>query len=291
MKIADRLLLISFASILLLQIGCATSNYQFGIDQPARLKSSSFRDANFGESASNPIASGGDHPKVDKLERMVQSPRRFFRKVTRRPEPTAAEIERNFNLSVSLSQTYFAANDLTDVFIDVRRYEPAEQWARLKANDEIAPIWKYTGGMLNHLRYTVLPHRAFGRDAYDPFTKTLHLNSAKPAVAVYHASESKQYQQQRFIGTYAVAQRVPLVPIAHSIASASEAISYARATEQTELESELYPATYSRVGAETISEIATLGVFGDISFFEIPFLRLAGRSVGKITGEAVASQR
>jgi hypothetical protein len=290
-QIIGCLLLALIASIVSLQLGCATSHYQFGVANPPPTTTISFSDSSLSEVERNPIVSGGDHPTVDKLERVVQAPRQFFRKVLGKRKPTPAEIEQAREQALALSESYLVANNLSDVLIDVRRYEPAEQWARLKANDEIAPVWKYTGGTLNHIRYTLMPLRAFQRDAYDPFTNTLHLNSTQPTDAIYHAAEAKQYRQQRFLGPYAVAQRIPLFPIPLSIAAASDAISYAKATGQTELESELYPATYSRIGAISVVEVASLGVIPGTSFIEFQLLRLAGRGVGKTTGDAVARQR
>jgi hypothetical protein len=83
-------------------------------------------------------------------------------------------------LSVETIETirrYLEENDLSDVHIAVSRYDPAGHWRRIKANDRIAPGWRYTLGVLDLCGYAVTPRRVFGGNVYSPFANTLSLNS------------------------------------------------------------------------------------------------------------------
>jgi hypothetical protein len=266
--------------------GCATVDYQYGTGAAAQAKSLFVEN-----SVGNPIAIGGEHPVVDRIERFVQSPRRAIRKLIGREEVDATKTEELRGQSIQLSQEYLEANGLTDVHIDVCRYEPAEQWERLKANDRIVPFWKYTGGTLNHIGYAMFPKRAFHADSYDPFTNTLNLNSTQKVNAIYYAAAAKQYRKQELLGTYEFTQHLPVIPLLHSGAVTSDAITYAQANGDWALESQLYPSCYARIGSSSLSQAATLGMISDGPFPTLPLMRLAGGSAGAATGRYVAKQR
>ena len=279
------------AMILLGSSGCATTNYQYGIGEATQPTPIAHPSAKFGNVFNNKVSVGGDHPTVDRIEKMVQTPRRVVGKLFNKEPLTEAETEEARQESIAISQEFLQANGLGDVKIDVRCYEPAEQWRRLKANDEIAPIWKYTGGTINHIGYTLLPRRAFHSNSYNPFTNTLSLNSTDAVDAIYHAADAKQHQKHKHVGAYAMAQRLPVVPIFHTAAVSQDVIGYAKAKQDWELEKKLYPATYSRVGATAVRQAVNFGAISNTAFPRAPLLQLAGRSVGNVTGRLVAKQR
>ncbi len=283
-SLAGLALLLTLACV---SLGCVRDSYQFGVGDASR--GGLFSNGGLPGQAENRLAVGGHHPRIDAIESTVQAPGKWLKKVFRKPEidPSQAEVDRQ--QAVAVAQEYLRANDLSDVNIDVRRYEPAEQWARLQANQRVAPLWKATGGTLSFLSYTLLPRRALHADDYDPFTNTLSLNSTRSTSALYEAAIAKQYRKQPMLGTYAMLQYVPLLPLIHHSQTTSDVLTYARVTEQTELEKELYPTTYARLGGAAVSEtLSVTPLAAGTPFIVAPLMRAAGSTAGAISGQAVA---
>lgn len=261
----------------LLSVGCVSDQYRYGV---ANLQATPF------PTVSNRMAVGGDHPFVDRVESVVQSPRRLVRRIAGRRIRTDVENRILRRQAASLSQSYLSANSLSDVYIDVRRYEPGEQWDRIRKNDRMAPLWKYTGGALAWLNYTLIPRRALQSDRYDVFANTLSINSSRPTSALYQAARAKEFRQHKYLGTYAILQRAPLVPLYHHTRTSSDVLSYARATGQSEdMLEQLYPTTYSRLAAATVSEALFFSPLPDDTPFVVePVTRIIGRAVGGTIG-------
>ena len=245
----------------------------------------------------NPIAVGGHHPRIDQLESIVQAPRRFV--VERLPQKWKNRLENNKSEdarreeAVRVSQEYLSENDLNDVYIDVRRYEPGEQWARLYANDRIAPIWKYTGGSLSLIGYSLFPGRALHRDNYNPYTTTLSINSTRPIRSLLRAGDAKEYHKhQDWLGTYSAAQFLPVVPLVHQWNVSKDVIGYAQTNDRWALERKLYPYVYGDLAGSAVSE--TLGFFpvgkGATQIVAPIALRVLGTGAGRLTGFAKAQE-
>lgn len=272
--------------LLLVATGCGTTQYRYGVSGNSQLSP-----LHSTVTGGNPVSVGGSHRMIDKLERFVQSPRQAYRKLLNRPNYTPAQLDSRLQQSAQLAQQYLSANGLEGINVDVRRYEPAIQWQRLKANDKISPLWKYTGGTISHLRYTLVPKRALRWNSYNAFTDTIHLNSSTVVDSVYYAAEAKQHHNQRFPGAYAMAQYVPIVPLLHSTAVAGDAIQYSRATQDWELERDLIPSSYSKVARVAVIQAISLGAFSNTVFPEVALLRFAGSEAGYAAGKAVANSR
>ncbi|PHQ34891.1 hypothetical protein [Rhodopirellula bahusiensis] len=261
--------------------GCVQSQYRYGVQNSSGSKCAS--------PSCNRVAVGGDHPVVDRIEKVVQSPRRTMRKFLGKDEPTLVEIIQQRSEAFGLAQGYLAINGLDDVYVDVRRYEPGEHWERLKANDRISGFWKYTAGTLDIVGYSLLPGRAFHSDHYSPFTNTLSLNSTDSLDSLYESGLAKQFRKQRLLGTYAVAQRLPFFPLLHHTQTTSDLLTYAREMNDWDLEEELYPATYSQIGQAAVSEaIVVLPAVADEPFYVGGLIGMAGGVVGSVTGNSVA---
>lgn len=261
--------------------GCASGPYQYGVRDVA----STIPSGNAG--GLGVIQSGGHHPVVDRIESIVQAPRRFFRKqFQQQPYDPIAETEAR-QAALNRSVEYLAANGLNDLQIDYRRYEPREQWARLKANDRVAPFWKYTVGALDVARYSIVPDRALHRDRYDPLTNTLSINSTNPNRAVLEAASAKEFAQHQRLGTYAAAQRLPFVNTYHQSNVASDALSYARANEGWEAERRLYPTAYANVAGSLANGLGQIPLVQDAGLNN-PVTNLALRGAGSLAGRAVA---
>lgn len=290
------------ATILLFAFtGCAQKNYQYGLRIDSTLSSSPCVC-----DSPNPIANGEAHAWVDRIENVVQAPRRFFKKHRRRQSDGAMPVgdsvtmethdsPSDFNspdAAIAASTDYLQSNGMDDVYVDVRCYEPQEQWRRLKENDRISPLVKYTAGSLDVLVYTMFPRRAFQIDSYSPFTNTLSLNSNRIPSAVFAAAEAKEYRDQRLPGLYAVMQHAPLVPLVHSAKASSDVLTYAEVNEQWDLAEELYPRAYSKIASSAISDaLFFVPLPADLPPITAPAARLAGISIGRATGKVVADNK
>ena len=96
--------------------------------------------------------------------------------------------------------------------------------------------------------------RAFHTDHFDPYTNTLHLNSAQPLQSLFESASAKEFRKSRKLGNleigtggYAMLQNVPFVPLAHNIQAGTDVLTYADLTLAPEQTSELYPLVYSRL--------------------------------------------
>lgn len=264
--------------------GCASPTYRYG----PKISSGSPP----GLDAVNPLTFGGDHPKLDRCERVVQYPidklRQWF---TRRPA-CALSPEDLRRETLYKAQEFLVLNQLSDVCIDVREYDPAEQWRRLRQNDRIHPFWKYTAGSITHLQYAWLPGRVFHYDKYNPYTNTLSINSSMPSMAVYEAAEAKIIRDRRYQGAYLATCYLPVVPLLHDVRVANDVLSYARLRQEWELEKQLTPQIYAAIGSDLVSQATSLVPTASyFPFYYKPLLALGGRVAGKASGQAVLKER
>ena len=276
--------LLAFAiSIVVVTSGCIQKSYRYGISNQELLTRL--------PQTPNLITVGGNHPRIDSIERTVQYPAKVFRRWF--PSSKPAEDPDALRLQAVQSATdYLDDNGLKGVYVDVREYNPREQWTRLQNNRSISPFWKYTGGTLNHVGYCILPGRAFGRDSYNGFTNTLSINSISPAQSLLEAGYVKKLYDQRYPGTYLTANWLPILPLFRDSSVASDVLTYARVKQQWPLEKDLLPQVYAQLGGDAVSQATSLipGV-AYMPFYFKPLLSGAGRAVGGVTGNAVAKRR
>jgi hypothetical protein len=261
--------------------GCARQQYQYGLKSDSTLSAVPC-DCEF----DNSLAIGGEHPLVDRIETVVQAPRRF---IERRRQGTG--MEPSDESAIEVATAYLRSNGLDDVYIDVRRYEPREQWKRLRENDRISPVWKYTAGSLNVLSYSLLPRRAFHIDSYSPYTNTLSINSDRVSHAMFAAAEAKEYRDQKLPGVYAVMQNAPVFPLIHTANVTSDVLTYVRVHERWDLAEQVYPRAYAKVASSAVSEaLFFVPLPADLPPVTAPIARIAGRSIGRATGKALAER-
>ncbi|MGN6134418.1 MAG: hypothetical protein ACTHOU_07940, partial [Aureliella sp.] len=272
------------AACALAAVGCARPTYHYGLTHRREPKPAS--------DAVNPISFGGEHPKLDRCERIVQFPIEQLRQwFVRRdsPPPDPAELRRD---AVYKAQEFLVLNELCDVNIDVRQYDPAEQWRRLRENERIHPFWKYTAGSITHLQYAWLPGRVFRYDKYNPYTNTLSINSTSPSMAVYEAAEAKIVRDRRYPGTYLAGCYLPVFPLVHDVRVANDVLSYARLRQEWELEKQLTPQIYAAFGSDLVSQATSLVPTASyLPFYYKPLLALGGRAAGSASGRAVLKER
>ncbi len=273
---------ISIAFFLLLS-GCIQKNYRYGIANQALTSKL--------PQTPNLITLGGRHPRIDSIERAVHYPSQVFRQWFP-PKLPEADPELQRLRAIQTATDYLDDNGLRGVYVDVREYNPREQWSRLRSNTRIAPFWKYTGGTLYHIGYCVVPGRAFGLDSYNGFTNTLSVNSTSPANAILHAGYVKKLYDQKYPGTYIAGNWLPIMPLLRDTSVSSDVLTYARLKGDWPLEKDLLPTAYAKIGGDTVAQATSLipGV-AYLPFYFTPILKVAGNAAGGATGTLVATQR
>jgi hypothetical protein len=259
------------ATLLLLQavadVGCASKAYRYG----------DFWDPNQYQVV---VHQGEPNKRIDKMSDIVSWPGRKLmpdrpdkRKIT--PETTAKVVE------------YLEKNDLGDVHVAVRDYQPRDQWRRLRDNKQLPPLSRYTFGTFSVLRYSLFPGPVFGRNSYNPYTNTLDVNSDSPALLLHEAAFAKNVHSNRLPGLYAAGNDIPFVATWHNYQSASDVIGYAQAESDWDLEQESYREVYPRVGSSAGGGMGALVTV----WWGGPLLELAGTAAGTVAGRTALAQR
>src|SRR6056297_1834608 len=154
---------------------------------------------------------------------------------------------------------YMVRNGLDDSLLRINQYDPWGEWKRLTTNDKIGPGWRYTVGIYNGLKYTLLPGRVLGGDWYNPFTDSVHIYSDIPPLAISRAAYAKDVRKQSLPGTYAASQEIPIVNMIHETRALNEALAYSKqygtAAEQAESNRVLSPDYGSSWGGQLASFI------------------------------------
>ena len=226
------------------------------------------------------------------MERIVHYPVKKIKQWFGKDKPSEPSDDVQRALALNYSQEYLALNHLQDVRIDIREYNPAEQWRRLKENDSISPFWKYTTGSLQHVEYCLMPGRVFHRDHYNVFTNTLSLNSTQPEQALYTAATAKYMRSKKYPGTFSTACYMPIVPLYRDYYVANDVLSYARFREDWATEKLLYPQIYGSFGGDLVSQATSLVPgLAYLPFYVKPVLNAGGRIGGTATGNMVLKRR
>lgn len=264
-------------------VGCASSTYQFAL-APVQNRSRN-------ENAVTTLTIGGEHPRLDRIESIVNYPAKKFQQWFPPKVPPLPPAEAR-QASVEKAQEYLLCNQLNDMHIDVREYDPAAQWKRLRANDRIHPVWKYTGGLVSHTQYTLLPDRVFHTDTYNPYTNTLSIGSTEPSSVLYQSAVAKVIRTKRYPGAFTTACYLPIVPLYRDVLVANDALSYARTRQDWLTERQLYPEIYGRFGADVISQTTSIiPGMSYLPFYYRPLMTIGGGLVGTATGRFVLRQR
>ncbi len=250
-------------------IGCAQGPYQYG---------------NFTNRPGAPekvvVQRGGQHKVIDKISDTLSWPRRrLFPKL-----PDKREIKPETLEQVA---EYLNKNDLSEVHVSVRDYQPREQWRRLRDSQVTSPLSRYTFGSLGVIGYTLFPGKLFNANWYSPYTDTLYINSEAPTLIVHEAALAKDIRLRKLPGAHAVASQLPVLRTWCDINAAREVVGYAQAEENWKLEEEAYRQIYPKVGSEAV---VGAGLFVPV-WWGIPLVRIAGGAAGNATGRAMLARR
>jgi hypothetical protein len=257
------------AMALLLGSGCATTSYRFGRFHPQEPDGTDVQPV--------VVKQGTPHKTLDRIGWLVGLPGRFF---TLNPKTNNHDVSPE---TLEKVKTYLERNDLTDVLVAVNDYDPKGQWQRLRENERISPLWRYTAGTLNWLGYVIIPNRVFGGDEYNPFTNTMTLTSDVPALVLAEAAYAKDIHSRKNPGTYAAINDLPVLSMIRHSRATSDVLGYARLEHDWEAEKEAYDVLYPQIGSTT---------FGPASHFVPvagPFLSVGGAVVGHAAGRSVSA--
>lgn len=268
--------------------GCVQSRYYYGKDEVARLP--------LQDDLSPSLLVGGPQPQLDRIESAVHWPRQKFQQWRSRAAETFPALRqrspvRSHDEAVAAAMSYLEDNGLHDVIVESRHHDPAEQWKRLQNNPGVHPLWRYTDGVLRVGTYALLPPRVLRVDTFNPYTRTLSINSGRPASAVYQAARAKEFASTPWPGFYAASSYVPLVPVAQEIAATNDALTYAREKNNLQLERDLYPWTYGSIASSALTGgLAIAPELQNTPLLSAPLSNAAGLVSGSIAGGVVAER-
>ena len=267
--------------------GCVQPHYWYGRNADSLLP----RDTVI----SPPVLIGGPVESMDKMERTIHWPKEAVSNVRKRLPSSLSmlrggQAEETQQDALLAAVQYLEDNNLHEVIVEGRHYDPKEQWNRLQANPHIHPFWKYTDGSMRIWAYTMFPSRLYRDDAYNPYTNTLSINSKSRASAVYEAAKAKDFAGAKSPGAYAVARYLPVVPMQQQIKITSDALTYARAKEDWELEKAMYPLTYSQIASSVMAGGATVApeIGNAPGVATRTLFRIAGNATGYSAGRLVS---
>ncbi len=182
---------------------------------------------------------------------------------------------------------YLKLNGLESVKVRHNQWDPIGQFRRLTKNSEVGALYRYTFGLLNWIRYTLIPDRIFAGvpligvgDHFDPFTNTINVYSGDLTILLHEGGHAKDYLQRDAKGTMAMMRLLPGIDLVEEASATADAIQYLQCIRDRENELRAYrtliPA-YSTYIA---------GYFGGGLEVTLPVVL-----VGHITGRAQASAR
>jgi hypothetical protein len=136
------------------------------------------------------------------------------------------------------------------------------------------------------LRYSIFPGRVFGRNAYNPYTNTLYVNSNTPALLLHEAAFAKNLHAAKLPGMYVASSELPFLSVVRHLDAAQDVVGYAKAEADWDLEQESYREVFPRVGAESVG-----GATAFVPLWGGPLLGLGGSVAGGVAGRTALAQR
>ncbi|HVJ87828.1 MAG TPA: hypothetical protein VM452_19350 [Caulifigura sp.] len=246
-----------------LAAGCAGAPYRFGASDTRGINSS----------AGRLVSQGAESPRLDRLERVLESPSRL--PLIPDPPPDAPGVE-----TLAALEEYLDRNGIGDLHIAIGEYEPRRHWLRIRANRQLNGFWKYPLGSIGWVLQTTIPDRVIDRTFYSPYSNTLVINSDDLPEVLAAAAYAKDIRARTWRGPYALMANLPFVSMVHTVASTSDVLSYARHHDDWELERDSYRRLYPGLGADAASAVIPVS-----TIFLNPLVRMGGGLVGRSVAE------
>jgi hypothetical protein len=161
--------------------------------------------------------------------------------------------------SERLLREYLIVNGLQDkVLIRHNQWAPLDEWRRLRANTDVAAIYRYTIGLYYVGYYTLLPPRLFGGsflslgDRFSPYTNSISIYTSDPAFLLHEGGHAKDYQQVRYKGTWGAFLEIPVGALIYEYTASRDAVRFVHCRHRGDLERSFYrhltPAYGSYIG-------------------------------------------
>ncbi len=193
--------------------------------------------------------------------------------------------------TIKIMNDYLEDNELEALNIEFQIETPKNDWDRLEANAAINPLLKYSLGSLDWLSNAITKPSFWGRNYYDPYTNTMHINSNNPIEIMAEMSYAKIIQRQSCPGLYALGSKLPFISIFAQKQKTNEMIAYAKLKQDWELEKatirKMYPGMLNG-SSKDIGRVAGI-FFGP--FYLRPAISVGGVLVGYTIAEWEISQR
>lgn len=263
--------------------GCSLGPYRYGTRQTSLLPKDS--------ALSPPVLVGGPVPAMDRLEKAVNAPRDAIKRwnvdlAKRRGGDGKGQATRQDAFLAAMA--YLEDNDLHDVIVEVHHHDPFEQWKRLQANPDVHPFWKYSDGAARIGAYAMFPPRVYRFDAYNPYTKTLSVNSDNPAAAIYEAAKAKSHSMAPWPGAYAAMRYVPFAPIGQQVVVTQDALAYVRENADPTIERAMISHTFASItGTALLGGSAVSSELNDVPLMAASASRAIGVATGDVAGRLV----
>lgn len=209
---------------------------------------------------------------------MIQHIRSYFpwNKATEPLSPT----------TIRIMNDYLEDNELEALNIEFQTESPKKDWQRLEANAAINPLLKYSLGSAYWLGNSMMNLSVWGKNYYDPYSNTLHINSNNPIEIIAEMSYAKIIQKQNYPGLYALGSKLPLIAIWAQKQKTNEMIAYAKSKQDWELEK----ATYRKMYPSMLNGSSIVGMFFG-PFYIRPAISVGGVLAGYTVAEWEIAQR
>ena len=193
--------------------------------------------------------------------------------------------------TIKIMNDYLEDNELEALNIEFQIETPKNDWDRLEANAAINPLIKYSLGSLDWLSNAITKPSFWGRNYYDPYTNTMHINSNNNLEIMAEMSYAKIIQRQSYPGLYALGSKLPFISFWAQKQKTNEMIAYAKLKQDWELEKatirKMYPGMLNG-SSKDIGRVAGI-FFGP--FYLRPAISVGGVLVGYTIAEWEISQR
>jgi len=193
--------------------------------------------------------------------------------------------------TIRIMNDYLEGNELEALHIEFQTETPKNDWDRLQANQSINPLIKYSLGSAYWLSYAIIKPSVWGKNYYDPYTNTLHINSNNDLEIMAEMSYAKIIKRQNHPGLYALGSKLPFISIWAQKQKTDEMLAYAKLKQDWELEKATIRKMYPGMLNGSSNDIARVaGLFLGPLYLK-PAINVGGVLIGYTIAEWEISQR
>jgi hypothetical protein len=220
-----------------------------------------------------------DHPRLDRLEAASDMPGRLIG-----IKPDHEERLERATASAELAADFLKQNHIDDVRVTVNAYSPKSEWHRLASQSLNRPAWAYPFGTIACLKRTLVPERVTNRDSYNPWTRTLAINSGDEFSALAAAAHVIEVDQAPVTPLGLSLAQWPVFNVLYRHRSSYKVIQLAKAEKNETLAATGYRRLYS-----DLFSTASMAAVPLVPFYAVPLLTAGAWAVGRGVAEAQIS--